>query len=93
VKKRPLTLASLEMRLVAKDRAAALYDMDESTFDKAVAAGKIPPAIRFGDRCLRWDLHLLHRHADQLSGIVRDDPPEAANDVRERIKRAIRGSV
>ena len=46
-------------RFLTKEEAADFYGMDVSTFERAVSAQKVPAATRFGDRCLRWDLHVL----------------------------------
>jgi predicted DNA-binding transcriptional regulator AlpA len=55
-------------RLLGMPHAAAFLGLSERNFEKLWRGGHLPPPHRLGRRLL-WDLKLLDRFVDQLSGL------------------------
>ena len=60
--------APLPPRLIGEEAAAAYLGLSKSTFRRRWSPGELPQPHRIGGRLL-WDVRLLDRYVDALSGI------------------------
>jgi hypothetical protein len=79
-------LGRLVPRFLREDEAAAYLGVSVAAFQREVAAGMWPPAVRRGaapgkrGAVLTWDRHLLDRAADALSRIGEGLPRKTDTD-------------